>query len=889
MQVLGMVQMAMPMTTYAASGPVANAQPLRSQVVCGTPARAAQVSMHTSHAPPTTYAEPQAQPLHQGCLWHQTRQVPVSVEVVAGTAPPIATATTATAATATAGRYIPPHCPHRVATVANVEHLDPSQVYNLIREQKCMVVDLRGEDRAAGQLQGTINIPAYGEGSFMNHIGEFVRQWADQPLVIFMCQYSAHRAPQCANWYRQQAPPHQRVAILSGGFRGWESCGLPVQHAASGEQAREADELAMRIGTHFVHSFKAHQIPVQAYVKPSQTVTIHAPNAPSTGRQENGRQPETVMPQAVQLAPRPQSQPQPQPQLQLQPQAAVYVPPPCPNRVPTSINVQHLEPATVYNLMQENKCILVDLRGEDRASGLIEGSIHVPAIDTVPFPVKVGDLVRQWSEQSLVVFTCQYSAHRAPQCANWYRQKAPPNQQVAILSGGFRGWESQGLPVQALATGDLAQAADDAAMQLGTQFVQHLPANERPAHAREIPQKVSNGLPNTEPPALQPSRQPTRQADTKTSVPQVAQKEYVPPHLPNTVPTVRNVEHVDPPAAHDMLQNNQCILVDLRGEDRASGVIDGTIHEPAIDTVPFPAKVPKLVQEWCDAPFVIFTCQYSAHRAPQCANWYRQQAHPQQRVGILKGGFRGWEAVGLPVQSLATGEHAKAADEVAKHLGTQFVHGCLEGIPGGGFCMPGANSKTPTRQPTSQQTSKTVQSNANSVTNGNSHQVYHPQVPGAVPTIENVENFDPKTVHDMLISRQCLLVDLRGDDRAAGLIDGAIHEPAIDSVPFPQKVPQLVQKWSDQSLVVFSCQYSAHRAPQCANWYRQHAHPHQRVGILEGGFRNWEAMGLPVKALADGNKAAAADEAAKRLGAQCIDGYIKDTPGGGFGMPAGCQ
>merc|ERR1712176_422992 len=125
-------------------------------------------------------------------------------------------------------------------------------------------------------------------------------------------------------------------------------------------------------------------------------------------------------------------------------------------------------------------------------------------------------------------------------------------------------------------------------------------------------------------------------------------------------------EHLDAEIVQGFMQSRQCLLVDLRGEDRASGLIDGAIHEPAIDTVPFPTKVPKLVQQWSDQSLVIFTCQYSAHRAPQCANWYRQKANPQQRVAVLTGGFRGWEAVGLPVKALASVEQGLAADEAAK-------------------------------------------------------------------------------------------------------------------------------------------------------------------------------------------------------------------------------
>merc|ERR1712008_302490 len=99
---------------------------------------------------------------------------------------------------------------------------------------------------------------------------------------------------------------------------------------------------------------------------------------------------------------------------------------------------------------------------------------------------------------------------------------------------------------------------------------------------------------------------------------------------------------------------------------------------------------------------VIFTCQYSAHRAPQCANWYREKTDHRQRVAVLSGGFRGWEATGLPVKSLADTHGAKLADEVAVNLGTKFVEGCLAGVPGGGFFLPTNQPSKPPPQAQSQ-------------------------------------------------------------------------------------------------------------------------------------------------------------------------------------------
>lgn len=153
-------------------------------------------------------------------------------------------------------------------------------------------------------------------------------------------------------------------------------------------------------------------------------------------------------------------------------QATRYVPPSCPNPVPTDAGIQHIDPMTVQGLMKEKKCILIDLRGSDRVAGLIEGALHVPCVDEVnglPFLKRVPDLIQEWADEELVIFTCQYSAHRAPQCANWYREKARCSQNVAILSGGFRGWEQMGLPVQNPATPSQAQQANAKAIELGNQ------------------------------------------------------------------------------------------------------------------------------------------------------------------------------------------------------------------------------------------------------------------------------------------------------------------------------------------------------------------------------------------------------------------------------------
>ena len=58
--------------------------------------------------------------------------------------------------------------------------------------------------------------------------------------------------------------------------------------------------------------------------------------------------------------------------------------------------------------------IVVDLRGQDRASGAILGTAHIPAMDLLK---EIGAYVEKFRHQPIVAFFCQYSAHRAPTVA----------------------------------------------------------------------------------------------------------------------------------------------------------------------------------------------------------------------------------------------------------------------------------------------------------------------------------------------------------------------------------------------------------------------------------------------------------------------------------------
>lgn len=143
--------------------------------------------------------------------------------------------------------------------------------------------------------------------------------------------------------------------------------------------------------------------------------------------------------------------------------------------------------------------------------------------------------------------------------------------------------------------------------------------------------------------------------------------------------------------------------------------------------------------------------------------------------------------------------------------------------------------------------------------------------PDGVPLLDGVETLSPELIHELLKTRTCRLIDMRGSDRAAGIIDGAEHVPAISSHDgFPARLPELIKRWKHDRLLVFFCQFCKHRAPFCANLFREQTNAAgntmQRVAVMDGGFRAWQRAGLPVRNEAAGSEQARMDALAFREG-----------------------
>ena len=107
------------------------------------------------------------------------------------------------------------------------------------------MVDLCGDDRAAGTIAGALPIPAL---QFLNDLQQWCAKFKGKPVVAFFCQYSAHRAP-VANHYREACSPTQRVVVMEGGFRGWGARKLPVENQSPQLSQAAYDNIALKMGS----------------------------------------------------------------------------------------------------------------------------------------------------------------------------------------------------------------------------------------------------------------------------------------------------------------------------------------------------------------------------------------------------------------------------------------------------------------------------------------------------------------------------------------------------------------------------------------------------------------------------------------------------------------
>lgn len=91
-------------------------------------------------------------------------------------------------------------------------------------------------------------------------------------------------------------------------------------------------------------------------------------------------------------------------------------------------------------------------------------------------------------------------------------------------------------------------------------------------------------------------------------------------------------------------------------------------------------------------------------------------------------------------------------------------------------------------------------------------------------------------------AKRVAVVDVRDDDyNQGGHIKGAVNFPSAN---FTKTVTQLIEATGGADKVVFHCQFSQVRGPQCARYYEGKirgidSFKGQEVCVLTGGFNSW--------------------------------------------------
>ncbi|EDR13420.1 uncharacterized protein LACBIDRAFT_292636 [Laccaria bicolor S238N-H82] len=89
-----------------------------------------------------------------------------------------------------------------------------------VPEKDFLVVDVRDDDYAGGNIKGSLNQPS---SKFLMNVDGLVKQTKEVPLVIFHCAFSQARGPKAARIYEETRSNigkdiDHEVIVLQGGF-----------------------------------------------------------------------------------------------------------------------------------------------------------------------------------------------------------------------------------------------------------------------------------------------------------------------------------------------------------------------------------------------------------------------------------------------------------------------------------------------------------------------------------------------------------------------------------------------------------------------------------------------------------------------------------------------
>ncbi|KAI8909278.1 hypothetical protein PhCBS80983_g00607 [Powellomyces hirtus] len=128
-------------------------------------------------------------------------------------------------------------------SVSEPTFIEPSTLVTLLQDPSkkpgidYVIVDVRGDDFANGNIRGAINVPSH---ELLNNPGDLVKKLEGVKEVVFHCALSQVRGPKCAKKFSEALAlreplvgdvpgngatlqPTPKVYILRGGFENWQS------------------------------------------------------------------------------------------------------------------------------------------------------------------------------------------------------------------------------------------------------------------------------------------------------------------------------------------------------------------------------------------------------------------------------------------------------------------------------------------------------------------------------------------------------------------------------------------------------------------------------------------------------------------------------------------
>ncbi|KIM63427.1 hypothetical protein SCLCIDRAFT_1214296 [Scleroderma citrinum Foug A] len=107
-----------------------------------------------------------------------------------------------------------------------VKYINPSELAAIIQSDKrpskdYLVVDVRDDDWAGGNIKGSRNIPSE---KFLTEVDQLMKDTKDIPTLVFHCRLSQERGPKAARIYEEMrnilhpSEPSFEARVLRGGF-----------------------------------------------------------------------------------------------------------------------------------------------------------------------------------------------------------------------------------------------------------------------------------------------------------------------------------------------------------------------------------------------------------------------------------------------------------------------------------------------------------------------------------------------------------------------------------------------------------------------------------------------------------------------------------------------